>query len=150
MFPWLRLSRTAIATIGASRIGLLDTTRVRMRIWPNDLDFNLHVNNGRYLTLADIGRVDWFLRSGVLKLARERKALPVVGDAIAKFRRELKVDRALKSAVAWSAGINAGDFSNTASIGKNASSASSVFAVYFAVQTDRLIPARSWLGSALR
>jgi acyl-CoA thioesterase FadM len=96
MFPWLRLSRTAIATVGASRIGLLDTTRVRMRIWPNDLDFNLHVNNGRYLTLADIGRVDWFLRSGVLKLARERKALPVVGDAIAKFRRELKVGQSFE------------------------------------------------------
>jgi acyl-CoA thioesterase FadM len=91
MFPWLRLLKTAVAFAGAPRIGLLDTTRVRMRIWPNDLDFNLHVNNGRYLTLADIGRVDWFLRSGVLQLARREKAIPVVGDAIAKFRRELQV-----------------------------------------------------------
>src|SRR3954452_24742059 len=91
MFPWLRLLKTGIAFAGAPRIGLLDTTCIRMRVWPNDLDFNLHVNNGRYLTLADIGRVDWFQRSGVLQLARRENAIPVVGDAIAKFRRELKL-----------------------------------------------------------
>lgn len=96
MFPWLRLFKTAIAIAGAPRIGLLDTTCVRMRVWPNDLDFNLHVNNGRYLTLADIGRVDWFSRSGVLQLARRQKAIPVVGDAIAKFRRELKVGQSFE------------------------------------------------------
>ena len=96
MFPWLRLSKTLLIRSGAPRIGLLDTTCVRMRIWPNDLDFNLHVNNGRYLTLADIGRVDWFVRSGVLRLAREQKAIPVVGDALAKFRRELRVGQSFK------------------------------------------------------
>jgi acyl-CoA thioesterase FadM len=78
------------------RIGLLDTTCVRMRVWPNDLDFNLHVNNGRYLMLADIGRVDWFFRSGVLQLARRQKAIPVVGDAIAKFRRELRMGQSFE------------------------------------------------------
>jgi hypothetical protein len=61
-----------------------------MRVWPNDLDFNLHVNNGRYLALADIGRMHWFARTGLLGVARSRKAYPVVGDAIAKFRRDLK------------------------------------------------------------
>lgn len=61
-----------------------------MRVWPTDLDFNLHVNNGRYLALADIGRVHWFLRTGVLQAARRHKAVPIIGDAIAKFRRDLK------------------------------------------------------------
>jgi acyl-CoA thioesterase FadM len=89
MYPWLRLLKTGAALVRAPRIGLLDTTCIRLRVWPNDLDFNLHVNNGRYLMLADLGRVDWFIRSGVLQLARQQRALPVVGDAIAKFRREL-------------------------------------------------------------
>ncbi len=90
MFPWLRSLRVGIRLIGAPRIDIFTTTRVSLRVWPNDLDLNMHVNNGRYLTLADIGRLDWFVRTGALGVARQHKAFPVVGDAIAKFRRDLK------------------------------------------------------------
>ena len=90
MFPWLRLIRVGIGFIAAPRVDLLAVTRVRLRVWPNDLDINLHVNNGRYLALADLGRIDWFMRTGALGIARQRKAFPVVGDAVAKFRRDLK------------------------------------------------------------
>jgi acyl-CoA thioesterase FadM len=72
------------------RVDLLATTRIALRVWPNDLDLNLHVNNGRYLALADIGRIHWFTATGVLAAARRQKAFPVVGDAIAKFRRDLR------------------------------------------------------------
>ena len=90
MFPWFRLIRVGLSLIAAPRVDLLTTTRVCLRVWPNDLDINLHVNNGRYLALADIGRLHWFVRTGVLGVARQQKAFPVVGDAIAKFRRDLK------------------------------------------------------------
>jgi len=90
VYPWLRLFRIGLVSFGAGRLDHLATTRVRMRVWPTDLDFNLHVNNGRYLALADIGRVHWFLRTGVLQAARRHKAVPIIGDAIAKFRRDLK------------------------------------------------------------
>ena len=89
MFPWLRLIRIALSLIGKPRVDLLATTRIRLRVWPNDLDANLHVNNGRYLALADIGRLHWFVRAGLMGVARQQKAFPVVGDVIAKFRREL-------------------------------------------------------------
>jgi acyl-CoA thioesterase FadM len=91
VFPWVRLIRVGVSVIAESKVHLLATTRVCLRVWPNDLDFNVHVNNGRYLALADIGRVHWFVRTGVLGVARQRKAFPVVGDAIAKFRHDLKV-----------------------------------------------------------
>jgi acyl-CoA thioesterase FadM len=90
VFPWLRIIRVGFSLVGQSRVDLLATTRIRLRAWPNDLDLNMHVNNGRYLTLADIGRMHWFVRTGLMQIAREQKAFPVVGDAIAKFRRELK------------------------------------------------------------
>lgn len=90
MFPWLRLIRVGFGLIAATRVDLLATTRVSLRVWPNDLDLNLHVNNGRYLALADIGRAHWFVLTGALDVARRQKAFPVVGDAIAKFRRDLK------------------------------------------------------------
>jgi acyl-CoA thioesterase FadM len=91
MFPWLRLIRAGSSLIGTSKVELLSTTRVHLRAWPNDLDLNLHVNNGRYLALADIGRIHWFVRTGILGVARQHNAFPVIGDAIAKFRRDLRV-----------------------------------------------------------
>jgi acyl-CoA thioesterase FadM len=91
MFPWLRLIRVGFGLLGAPRVDMLATTRVSLRVWPNDLDVNLHVNNGRYLALADIGRIHWFMMTGALAVARRQNAFPVVGDAIAKFRRDLKV-----------------------------------------------------------
>ncbi len=90
MLPWLRLIRAGVGALPEPRIDLLATTRIQLRVWPNDLDFNLHVNNGRYLMLADIGRIHWFIRSGVLGTARRHKAFPVVADAVAKFRRDLR------------------------------------------------------------
>ncbi|MBC7982470.1 MAG: thioesterase family protein [Candidatus Obscuribacterales bacterium] len=93
---WVRLIRVALGLVGKPRIDLLGVTRIRLRVWPNDLDLNGHVNNGRYLSLADLGRIDWFVRTGILSLARRNKAFPIVGDAIAKFRRDLKVFQAFE------------------------------------------------------
>src|SRR5271166_5807719 len=90
VFPWLRLIRVCFGLLAASKVDLLAVTRISLRVWPNDLDVNLHVNNGRYLALADIGRIHWFVRTGALAVARQHNAFPVVGDAIAKFRRDLR------------------------------------------------------------
>ena len=91
MFPWFRLARVGIGLVSESKVDLLATTRVHLHVWPNDLDINCHVNNGRYLALADIGRIHWFVRTGVLEVARRHRAFPIIGDAIAKFRRDLKL-----------------------------------------------------------
>jgi len=91
VFPWLRLARVGFGLISKSKVDLLASTCVHFRVWPNDLDFNVHVNNGRYLALADIGRIHWFVRTGVLGVARQHKAFPIIGDAIAKFRQDLKL-----------------------------------------------------------
>ena len=87
---WLRLL-VVVLFRDRRRAGVLETTRIRVRVWPNDLDLNRHVNNGRYLSLADLGRIDWFLRTGSLQLALRKRAMLVVGDAFAKFRRDLRV-----------------------------------------------------------
>ena len=41
---------------------------ITTRVWFNDLDINFHMNNGRYMTICDLTRVDLFVRSGLGKL----------------------------------------------------------------------------------
>src|SRR5262245_20599738 len=77
MFPWLRLLGVGLSLIGKSKVDLLATTRVRLRVWPNDLDYNLHVNNGRYLALAQISGAVYDFCSPRLVFGR----VTLVGDA---------------------------------------------------------------------
>lgn len=88
---WFRLLFMLLRRPWRKPVHSLDTTVVRMRVWPLDLDLNRHVTNGRYFTLADIGRMDYVLRSGAFRVALRHKAVPIVGDAWGKFRRELKL-----------------------------------------------------------
>ena len=85
--------RFLLAWLGYRRRGRLDvlgTGVLTMRVWPTDLDFNVHMNNGRYFTAADIGRFDWWLRTGVWKKVRARGWGPVAGDANGRFSRSLQ------------------------------------------------------------
>jgi acyl-CoA thioesterase FadM len=87
---WFRLIWTLLTVRWRKPASLFETTSLRMRVWPNDIDVNGHLNNGRYLTMADIGRVDYILRTGSARVALAQRARPIVGDILAKFRRDLK------------------------------------------------------------
>ncbi len=91
MSLFLRLFLVLVFQSRGRRAAPLDTTTVWSRVMPNDLDLNRHVNNGRVLTLADLGRIDWFWRTGCLKAALRLGATPIVGDATARFIRQLKL-----------------------------------------------------------
>lgn len=93
---WFRLLVMLLRRPWRKPVHALSTTVVRMRVWPLDLDFNRHVTNGRYFTLADVGRMDYVLRSGAFRVALRHRALPIVGDTWGKFRRELKLFEAFE------------------------------------------------------
>lgn len=63
--------------------------RIRLRVYPNDLDSNLHMNNGRYLTIMDLGRLNLILRTGLWRVVMERKYAPVLGSVQMRFRLPL-------------------------------------------------------------
>lgn len=88
---WFRLIWMLLKRPWRKPVDPFSTTVVHMRVWPLDLDLNRHVTNGRYFTLADIGRMDYVLKTGAFRIALRRKAVPIVGDAWGKFRRELKL-----------------------------------------------------------
>src|SRR6476660_7713220 len=62
-----------------------------LRTLPNDLDLNLHMNNGRYLTICDLNRVDLFIRTGLLKVMLRQKWMPVVAEHTMTYKKPLKV-----------------------------------------------------------
>ena len=93
---WFRLLYMLLRRPWRQPVSGLDTTVIRMRVWPLDLDFNRHVTNGRYFTMADVGRMDYVLRTGAFRVALRHKALPIVGDTWGKFRRELRLFEAFE------------------------------------------------------
>lgn len=86
----MRLATTLSRSVVAGRAPVLGTTVVPLRIWPDDIDVYGHVNNGRYLTLMDLGRYDWFQRIGMTRVLLRERIKPVVGGASVEFRRELR------------------------------------------------------------
>lgn len=93
---WLRLIGVLVRAFARPACGVLDETVLHVRIWPNDLDINGHVNNGRYLTLADLARMDYVVRSGLARWAMRQRAIPVMGDVTAKYRREARLFDAIE------------------------------------------------------
>ena len=75
--------------VSKTRTSITDVHTVWFTVLPNDLDTNLHMNNGRYLTIMDLGRVDALLRSGLFKTIAREKWMPVIAGVSMIFRRSL-------------------------------------------------------------
>jgi acyl-CoA thioesterase FadM len=71
------------------RIGVLDEDRIRMRVWPTDIDFNFHLNNSRYLSFMDYGRMHMIAACGILDHALRNRWMPLVGSVDITYRRSL-------------------------------------------------------------
>ena len=84
-----RSSATVVESLMGPRAHMLEEVRVGLRIWPTDVDTYLHVNNGRYLTLLDMGRIAHGLRTRWLRECVRRRWKPLVGAASVQFLREL-------------------------------------------------------------
>jgi acyl-CoA thioesterase FadM len=86
---WFRFVFVLITSLFRRALGPLDESIHAFRVWPHDLDVNGHMNNGRYLTIMDLGRVDLILRTGLGRMAWKHGWSPLVGSATIRFRRSL-------------------------------------------------------------
>ncbi|MDQ6437413.1 thioesterase family protein [Mesorhizobium sp. LHD-90] len=91
MYVWGRFARVAATTGRRGRYSFGSPSSLTFRCLPTDLDFNLHLNNARYMMLADLGRIDIFLRSGLWALARQRHWAPMLGGLQTVFAREIRL-----------------------------------------------------------
>lgn len=86
---YLRLIITWIRGRMLPRIGPWDMHVKPMRVLPNDLDLLGHMNNGRYPTVLDLGRIEQLVRSGLHDRLKRRKAYFVVAALTVNYRRSL-------------------------------------------------------------
>ena len=89
---WLRLAWLMMTVTGRQRLPVpFGVSRLNFRVWPNDLDTSLHMNNGRYWALMDLGRTDLMLRAGLWRVIVRRRWVPVITHGAIRFRRELRL-----------------------------------------------------------
>lgn len=106
MYPFFRL---ALQMRRARRDGPLPWNGVHrsvLRCWPSDLDPWRELNNGRTLTLYDLGRVPLGARLGFDDLWRDRRWTITVAGASVRYRRRIRLfDRlvVLSRIIGWDA-----------------------------------------------
>ncbi len=91
MSLWLRLFWVFFQSFFKSRLGIVDASTISLVSFPNDLDIYGHMNNGRYLTLMDLGRIDLIIRTGLGKVAQKNHWAPLVGTVNIQYRKSLTV-----------------------------------------------------------
>ena len=88
---WFRLLHLLLCSLFRPKLEApFGVSRLQFRVLPNDLDSNLHMTNGRYWNIFDLGRLDLILRMGLGRVALREKWAPIVGAGTIQFRRELK------------------------------------------------------------
>ena len=90
MYPFLRFAKEMLKYRRAPRIGLLEAHVSTHRCWPWDLDPWIELNNGRTLTLYDLGRIPMAVRTGIVDILRQNQwGFTVAGNSV-RYRRRIK------------------------------------------------------------
>lgn len=67
-----------------------EESTIKMRVWPWDIDVFFELNNGKYLTLMDMGRFTIGIRIGLFKCLKANDWGLMVGAVSSRYRRRLK------------------------------------------------------------
>ena len=104
MYPIIRVIKE---TLRAKRMPALPPLGAHVsyhRCWPQDLDTFMEMNNGRILSILDIGRTGLAARVGLIDaLAKNRWGLTVAGSSL-RYRKRLRPFvkfRTISRAVSW-------------------------------------------------
>ncbi|MFJ4046234.1 acyl-CoA thioesterase [Microbacterium sp. NPDC089987] len=91
---WRTLLVILQARLRTRRRGALDPSaisRIRLTTLPTDIDILRHMNNGRYLSLFDLGRWDLLIRTGLFDAMNSRGWYAVVSSETVTFRKSLQL-----------------------------------------------------------
>ncbi|WP_135447507.1 MULTISPECIES: acyl-CoA thioesterase [Tabrizicola] len=89
MYPFLRMFRAMARARRQAPLGIFDTHEDSLICWPWDLDPWVELNNGRTLTLYDLGRLPLGVRTGLHRILREMRWGMTVAGASVRYRRRV-------------------------------------------------------------
>jgi acyl-CoA thioesterase FadM len=96
MYPYLRLYKNLIQAKFGSSLNIEEESVLNMRVFLGDIDIYPELNNGRYMTLMDIGRLDLANRTGLLRIVHKQKWGFAVAGASIRYRHRLKAFKRFK------------------------------------------------------
>ncbi|MGI3164003.1 acyl-CoA thioesterase [Pseudooceanicola sp. 200-1SW] len=89
MYPYIRLAKEYLKFRRAPRLRPGEVHVSHHIIWPWDIDPWMELNNGRTLTIFDLGRIPYATRSGLFEVMKAKGwGLTVAGTAI-RYRKRL-------------------------------------------------------------
>lgn len=90
MYPFIRFAKEMIKFRAAPALGICDTHVSHHRCWPWDLDPWVELNNGRTLTLFDLGRIPMASRTGLIGVLRANRWGITVAGNTTRYRRRIR------------------------------------------------------------
>ena len=91
MYPVLRFAKEMVKFRNAPRLGLFDVHVSDHICWPWDLDLWVELNNGRTLTLYDLGRVPMGRRLGLADALRRHRWGITVAGSCPRYRKRIRM-----------------------------------------------------------
>lgn len=90
MYPFIRMFKELYVFRKAPPLPITGTHVSHHRCWPWDIDFWMELNNGRTLTLFDLGRIPMAQRTGLIKVLRDKNWGLTVAGSMVRYRRRIR------------------------------------------------------------
>ncbi|MFT6073985.1 MAG: acyl-CoA thioesterase FadM [Yoonia sp.] len=104
MYPIIRVLKEAFRAKRMSPLEVLGAHVSYHRCWPHDLDVYMEMNNGRILSILDIGRTGLAQRVGLIDALKDNKwGMTMAGNSV-RYRKRIRPFakfRAVSRAVGW-------------------------------------------------
>ena len=90
MYPVVRLAKELVKFRNRPKLGVTETHVSHHICWPWDIDPWLELNNGRTLTLFDLGRIPLSVRAGLRDVLRQTGWGIAVAGNTTRYRRRVR------------------------------------------------------------
>ncbi len=91
MYPFLRLAYQGIVARRMPPLAPGDVHVSHHVCWPWDLDLWWELNNGRTLTIFDLGRIPMAIRTGLIDMLRAQRWGLTVAGSVVRYRRRVRM-----------------------------------------------------------
>lgn len=90
MYPVIRMGKEFFVHRNAPDLPVLGTHVSTHRCWPQDIDVFIEMNNGRILTILDLGRTILAKRVGLLRTLKDNGWGMTMAGVSVRYRRRIK------------------------------------------------------------